>query len=120
MPPMIRLKRAYEKPSREDGFRVLVERLWPRGLTKAEVALDLWLQEIAPSTGLRQWFGHDPPKWPEFCRRYRAELAGKTAQVELLREKIKQGTVTLIYGSKDEEHNAAVALKQFLEGRATG
>jgi uncharacterized protein YeaO (DUF488 family) len=120
MPAVIRLKRAYEKPSREDGFRILVERLWPRGLTKDEVPLDLWLKEIAPSAGLRQWFGHDPQKWPEFCRRYRAELAGQAAAVQLLREKVKQGAVTLIYGSKDQEHNAAVALKQFLEGRAAG
>ncbi len=112
---MIQLKRAYEKPSREDGLRVLVERLWPRGLKKQEVALDLWLKEIAPSAGLRQWFGHDPQKWQEFCRRYRAELAGRTAEVNLLREKLQQGKVTLIYGSRDEEHNAAVALKKFME-----
>jgi uncharacterized protein YeaO (DUF488 family) len=112
------LKRAYEFPSPDDGFRVLVERLWPRGLKKAEVALDLWLKEIAPSQELRQWFGHDPAKWQEFCRRYWAELAAHPEAVMLLKDKLRQGKVTLVYGSKDEEHNAAVALKKYLEGQA--
>ncbi len=116
---MIKLKRAYEPSDREDGFRVLVERLWPRGLKKEAVALDLWLKEIAPSPGLRQWFGHDPARWEEFCRRYWAELADRPDAVKLLREKLRQGRVTLVYGSRDQEHNAAVALKQFLENQAS-
>ena len=115
---MINLKRAYVQPAPEDGFRVLVERLWPRGLKKEALALDLWLQEIAPSPELRRWFGHDPAKWEEFCRRYWAELAGRPAAVKLLREKVREGRVTLVYGSRDEEHNAAVALRKFLEGEA--
>jgi uncharacterized protein YeaO (DUF488 family) len=116
--PDLTLKRAYEPPSPEDGFRVLVERLWPRGLKKADAALDLWLKEIAPSMELRQWFAHDPAKWEEFCRRYQAELSDRPDAVKLLKEKLHQGKVTLVYGSKDETHNAAVALKQFLEGQA--
>ncbi|MFZ5450084.1 MAG: DUF488 domain-containing protein [Thermodesulfobacteriota bacterium] len=116
---MIHLKRAYEPHSPEDGFRVLVERLWPRGLTKTDVPLDLWLREIAPSPELRRWFGHDPGKWEEFCRRYWAELSGKPDAVKLLKEKLHEGTVTLVYSSKDEEHNAAVALKRFLEAGAS-
>jgi uncharacterized protein YeaO (DUF488 family) len=115
---MLTIKRAYEPATPDDGFRVLVERLWPRGLKKADVPLDLWLKDIAPSTELRQWFGHDPAKWEEFCRRYQAELLSRPAEVKLLREKMQAGTVTLVYGSKDEEHNAAVALKKFLEGQA--
>jgi len=115
---MIKLKRAYEKLAKEDGFRVLVERLWPRGLKKGDVALNLWLKEIAPSPELRQWFSHDPQKWQQFCRRYWAELKNKQNEIGLLKERVKEGTVTLVYGSKDEEHNAAVALKKFLEGEA--
>jgi uncharacterized protein YeaO (DUF488 family) len=115
---MISLKRAYEKPDRQDGFRVLVERLWPRGLKKEAVALDLWLKDVAPSPELRRWFGHDPARWEEFCRRYRSELAEKSEAVELLREHVQRGPVTLVYGSRDEEHNAAAALKKFLEGQA--
>ena len=88
---MINLKRAYEPPAPEDGFRVLVERLWPRGLKKEALALDLWLKDIAPSPELRRWFGHDPAKWEEFCRRYWAELAGRPAVVNLLREKVGRG-----------------------------
>jgi uncharacterized protein YeaO (DUF488 family) len=114
---MLRLKRAYEQPTPADGFRVLVERLWPRGLRKAALALDLWLKEVAPSPELRRWFGHDPARWEEFCRRYWAELAGHPEAVGLLQEKLRQGEVTLVYGSRDEEHNAAVALKRFLEGK---
>jgi uncharacterized protein YeaO (DUF488 family) len=116
---MIRLKRAYEEPAPEDGCRVLVERLWPRGVRQAEAALDLWLKEIAPSPELRQWFSHDPQKWDEFRRRYWAELEKKPEAVEVLHGKIKKGAVTLVYGSRDEKHNAAVALKQFLEGQAS-
>jgi uncharacterized protein YeaO (DUF488 family) len=115
---MIKLKRAYEKPAKEDGFRVLVERLWPRGLKKEDAALNLWLKEIAPSPELRQWFSHDPPKWPQFCRRYWAELENKLNEIRFLQGRSQEGTVTLVYGSKDEEHNAAAALKKFLEGKA--
>jgi uncharacterized protein YeaO (DUF488 family) len=116
---VIHLKRAYEPPSPADGCRILVERLWPRGLKKTDAALDLWLKEIAPSPELRQWFSHDPAKWEEFCRRYWAELADRQDAVNLLQERLRQGRVTLVYGSKDEAHNAAVALKKYLEGRAT-
>jgi uncharacterized protein YeaO (DUF488 family) len=113
--PVFALKRVYEPSSSEDGFRVLVERLWPRGLKKADAVLDLWLKEIAPSPELRQWFSHDPAKWEEFCRRYWVELADRLDAVNLLKEKLRQGRVTLVYSSKDEAHNAAVALKQYLE-----
>jgi uncharacterized protein YeaO (DUF488 family) len=117
--PVLSLKRAYEAPSPHDGFRVLVERLWPRGVKKADAALDLWLKDIAPSPELRKWFSHDPAKWEEFCRRYWAELAGREEAVNLLKEKLRQVRITLVYGSKDEEHNGAVALKKFLEGQAS-
>jgi uncharacterized protein YeaO (DUF488 family) len=113
---MIRLKRAYEDPAPEDGYRILVERLWPRGRKKADVALGLWLKEIAPSPKLRQWFGHEPDKWDEFCRRYWQELKENPEAVQVLRDQLQEhDIVTLVYGSKDEEHNAAVALKMFLE-----
>jgi len=115
---MLKLKRVYEKPSRKDGLRVLVERLWPRGLTKQAAAVDLWLKEIAPSTKLRQWFGHDPQRWREFQARYRKELREHDEAVKLLKEKTHKGTVTLVYGARDQEHNAALVLKGFLEGRA--
>ena len=116
---MIRLKRAYEKPGPEDGFRVLVERLWPRGLKKEAVALDLWLKDVAPSPELRRWFGHDPARWEEFCRRYWIELAERPTAVKVLQEKMREGQVTLVYGSRDQEHNAAVALKEFLENETS-
>ena len=116
---MINLKRAYEKPDKQDGFRVLVERLWPRGLKKEAVALDLWLKDVAPSPELRRWFGHDPARWEEFCRRYWIELAERPAAVKVLREKLREGNVTLVYGSRDQEHNAAVALKEFLENETS-
>ncbi|WP_425410419.1 DUF488 domain-containing protein [Hyphococcus sp.] len=111
----IRLKRAYEKPAKADGKRILVERLWPRGVTKAAALLDEWLKDIAPSPSLRKWYGHDPEKWPEFQKRYRAELAGNKEGVERLREICKSGTVTFIYAAKDEERNSAAVLKAFLE-----
>jgi uncharacterized protein YeaO (DUF488 family) len=115
---MLKLKRAYAAAAPEDGFRVLVERLWPRGVKKEEAALNLWLKEIAPSGELRRWFSHDPQKWHQFCLRYWAELRRHDPEVRLLQEKSRTGTVTLVYGSKDEEHNAAVALKLFLAGEA--
>jgi uncharacterized protein YeaO (DUF488 family) len=117
---MIKLKRAYRQAAAADGFRALVERLWPRGLSKAEGALDLWLKEVAPSPGLRKWFGHDPKKWEEFCRRYWAELEAKGELVELLRAKARQGDLTLVYGSREETYNAAMALKLYLEGQGAG
>ncbi len=112
---MIKLKRAYETPCREDGLRVLVERLWPRGLTKDRAAVDLWLKEIAPSAELRKWFGHDPARWLQFQRRYWNELRHRKDAVRELRQKGKQGTVTLVYAARDQEHNGALALKRFLE-----
>ena len=112
---MIKLKRIYEKPLKEDGFRILVERLWPRGFTKERAAINLWLKDIAPSSELRKWFGHDPARWEEFRNRYWAELTEKKELSASLKQKSKQGTVTLIYSSSDEKHNSAVALKMFLE-----
>ncbi len=110
----MKIKRVYEEPSRDDGMRILVDRLWPRGLTKEKASIDLWLKEIAPSTGLRKWFGHDPDKWKEFIKRYHQELRNNKEQVSLLKEKIKKGTVTLVYGAKDEKHNEALVLKEWL------
>jgi uncharacterized protein YeaO (DUF488 family) len=114
---MIKLKRAYEEPSQADGLRILVERLWPRGFTKERASIDLWLKEVAPSTELRKWFGHDPKRWKEFRERYLAELKEKKDPIDLLQGRAKQGTVSLIYAAKDAEHNGAVVLKGFLEGR---
>jgi len=113
---MIQLKRVYEKSSKKDGWRVLVDRLWPRGLTKERAAVDLWLKDVAPSTELRQWFGHDPAKWKEFQTRYRKELKGKKDALKLLKEKCQKHTVTLVYGARDEEHNEALVLKSVLDG----
>ncbi len=114
---MIQAKRVYEAPCRTDGLRVLVDRLWPRGLTKEHAAVDLWLKDVAPSTELRKWFGHDPSKWRQFQVRYRQELRKKKDALAVLRRDSKQRTVTLVYGARDEEHNAALVLKQVLEGR---
>jgi uncharacterized protein YeaO (DUF488 family) len=114
---MISLKRVYEKPSRDDGLRILVDRLWPRGLTKKRAAVDLWLKEVAPSPELRKWFGHDPARWQEFKKRYWAELRDKKAAVNLLRQKSREGTITLVYAARNEEHNGALALKGFLDRR---
>ncbi len=111
----LKLKRVYEASSKDDGYRILVERLWPRGLKKEQVAADLWLKEVAPSPELRTWFGHDPAKWEEFRRRYWVELNEKKQQIDLLQQKIKEGPVTLVYAAHDEQHNAALALKEFLE-----
>lgn len=114
---MLVLKRVYDKPSREDGLRVLVDRLWPRGLTKARARVDMWLKDVAPSTELRKWFAHDPDKWKEFQSRYRKELRQKKELLELLKQKSKTQTVTLLYGARDQEHNEAVVLKKVLGGR---
>jgi uncharacterized protein YeaO (DUF488 family) len=113
---MIHLKRVYEEPSQKDGMRVLVERLWPRGLTKERAAVDLWLKDVAPSPELRRWFGHDPARWEQFQDRYRQELRKQKDAVQLLKQKGKEGTVTLVYAARDEEHNGALALKRFLQG----
>jgi uncharacterized protein YeaO (DUF488 family) len=112
----LRLKRVYEPPSPEDGVRILVDRLWPRGLTKADAAVDRWLKEIAPSTELRQWFGHDPVRWPEFRRRYAAELHQHAGVLSEMCQLAKQQNVTLVFGAHDEEHNDAVVLKEALLG----
>lgn len=108
----IRIKRVYDKPNKQDGRRILVDRLWPRGLTKEKAKIDLWLKDIAPSPELRNWFGHDPDKWPEFEKRYLVELKRNREAVKLLKEELDKGTATLVYGAKDEEHNAAVVLKE--------
>ena len=113
---MIRLKRAYEKCSADDGVRILVERLWPRGLTKTKAALDLWIKDVAPSPNLRKWFGHDPARWKQFRQRYWKELKDKK-DVGVLRRKAREGRVTFIYAAHDVEHNGALALKEFIERR---
>lgn len=113
----ILIKRIYEPSAKSDGFRVLVDRLWPRGISKENAKLDLWLPEVAPSTKLRQWFAHDPMKWAEFQRRYQAELKGKKELVAELKGRAKQGTVTLLFSAKDEQLNQAVALRGYLVRR---
>jgi uncharacterized protein YeaO (DUF488 family) len=112
---MLKVKRVYEEPSKEDGFRILLERLWPRGMSKDRAAVDLWLKEVAPSPELRKWFAHDPAKWEEFRRRYKKELEKKTDEIHLLLNKSQEGTVTLVYAAHDQEHNSALLLKQHLE-----
>ena len=115
---MIRIKRIYEKPAQEDGWRVLVDRLWPRGMKKEAARIDAWMKEVAPSDALRKWFGHVPEKWSEFQRRYQSELSKKKEMIAELKKMEKQhGTLTLLYGAKDEEHNQAVALASFLKKR---
>lgn len=118
----ILLKRAYEQPCSADGFRVLVDRLWPRGKKKADLRLDAWAKDIAPSTELRKWFNHDPGRWPEFCTRYKAELAApkmKDAIAQLVHAAQAHSTMTLIYGAKDTVHNEAVVLRPIFK-RAAG
>ncbi|HWH62560.1 MAG TPA: DUF488 domain-containing protein [Ginsengibacter sp.] len=111
----IKIKRVYEEPSKADGMRILVDRLWPRGLTKEKAAIDLWLKEIAPTTELRKWFAHDPKKWTEFRKKYLQELEDNEDQVSILKNYLKKGVVTIVYGAKDEEHNEAEVLKEFLD-----
>ena len=110
------MKRVYEKPSREDGVRILVDRLWPRGLTKKRAPLALRVNEVAPSTECRKWFGHDAAKWKPPQVRYRKELRDSKDALELLKRKAKKHTVILLYGARDEEHNEALVLKKLLEG----
>jgi len=115
----IRLKRAYEQPGADDGVRILVERLWPRGLTKERAAVDHWIKDVAPSPELRRWYNHEPAKWTEFQRRYLAELRQNKVAVEELRQKCGDGTVTFVYAARDEQHNSALLLKEFLEHHAS-
>ncbi len=115
MPMRIQTKRVYDPPQSDDGYRVLVDRVWPRNLKKESAQIDEWLKSIAPSTELRKWFAHDPAKWPEFKERYYLELRSNRETVNHLLEKANESTVTLLYGAKDREHNNAVCLKGFLE-----
>ncbi|MBV8050331.1 MAG: DUF488 family protein [Acidobacteriaceae bacterium] len=115
---MIQLKRAYDKPSVEDGKRFLVDRLWPRGVKKTAIHLDGWLKELAPSTVLRKWFGHDPTRWEEFRRRYFRELGKNAEAYKIIQKAAENGAVTLVFDAHDTEHNNAVALKEFLEIQA--
>ncbi len=114
---MIHLQRVYEQGIPHTGTRFLVERLWPRGIKKTELQLDGWLKDAGPSTALRQWFNHDPEKWDEFRRRYFAELDSRKEALEPILVAARQGTVTLLYSSRDCEHNNAVALKEYLESK---
>jgi uncharacterized protein YeaO (DUF488 family) len=115
---VFKIKRVYDPPAKDDGFRVLVDRIWPRGLSRESAHIDLWLREIAPSTGLRKWFGHDPARWPVFKARYAKELDSKSALIgELLKLEKVHGVVTLVYGARDNTHNNAVVLKEYLESR---
>ncbi len=113
----IRIKRAYDPPGRDDGFRVLVDRVWPRGISKDALKADEWFKEVAPSTTLRKWFGHDPAKWDGFRKRYFRELDSREELVARLRQKAKEGDVTLVFAAKDPQHNNAAALKEYLERR---
>ena len=116
----IKLKRAYEPPASADGTRVLIDRLWPRGVKKEKAAIDEWMKEIAPSTDLRKWFGHDPERWVEFRRRYRSEIKKHPVEFRRLRELARKGQLTLVYAAHDEAHNDAVVLRDLLVGRRNG
>ena len=111
----LKLKRAYEPASKDDGLRVLVQQLWPRGVSKQKARIDLWLKTLAPSTELRRWYGHDPARWPQFRKRYRAELKGQGDVLALLKYVAQRKPVTFVYAASDEERNSAVALKEWLE-----
>ena len=115
----VRLKRAYESPEQKDGTRILVDRLWPRGVSKLEAGLDEWIKDIAPSAELRKWFGHDPGRWGEFRRRYRAELARQPETLKDLRRRAREGPITLVYSARDEVHNDAIVLRNVILGRAS-
>jgi uncharacterized protein YeaO (DUF488 family) len=114
----VRLKRAYEPAERSDGYRVLIDRIWPRGVSKEQAHLDEWARELAPSSELRRWFGHDPAKFEEFRRRYRDELAAQAEKLRELRGRARKGTLTLIYSARDTEHNDAVVLAELLRARS--
>ena len=118
----ILLKRAYEKPEAEDGFRVLVDRLWPRGEKKADLRLDAWTKDVAPSTELRKWFGHDPKRWIEFCKRYENELKNPEVRATItqtIHAAAKRNAITLVYGAKDAEHNEAMILQRIFRRMAS-
>ena len=119
-PVRVAVKRVYEDADAADGRRVLVDRLWPRGVSKEKARIEQWLKEIGPSDELRRWFGHDPARWNEFRRRYFAELEANAEPVRELQELARKGAVTLLYAAKDEEHNNAVALREFLKGHGRG
>jgi len=110
----LRIKRVYDDPAPSDGYRILVDRLWPRGVGKDDAALDEWMRDVAPSADLRRWFGHDPARFAEFAERYRAELSGSPALEELRRRRREHDVVTLVYGAKDAEHNQAVVLRDLV------
>lgn len=112
------VKRVYDPATPDDGFRVLVDRLWPRGLSKDKAAVDLWTKDVAPTNDLRKWFGHDPDRWNEFQKRYSAELDANTEAVQSLRDQIGKRHATLLFGAKDEQHNNAVALAEYLKAHA--
>jgi uncharacterized protein YeaO (DUF488 family) len=119
MAPEIRTKRAYEDPEKGDGYRVLIDHVWPRGVSKQKASLDEWDKELAPSGELRKWFDHDPERFEEFRRRYRSELGERRERLAELRERARFGPVTIVYAARDEEHNNAVVLAELLrEGRA--
>ena len=115
----VKLKRAYEPAAGDDGTRILIDRLWPRGVTKIDAALDQWAKDLAPSAELRKWFGHDPARWQEFRVRYAREVHQHVDQLKQLRALARQGPITLVYSAHDEVHNDAVALRDFLLGRKT-
>jgi len=115
--PLVHVKRAYEPPSHEDGVRVLVDRLWPRGLNRTAASIDLWLKDLAPSLPLRRWFNQDPSKWPEFLQRYAEELEAKRIGLSALAGAAYRGRVTLLFGARDTKHNTAVALQRYLVER---
>lgn len=112
---MIKTRRIYDRPEADDGFRILVDRIWPRGLKKNDVKIDLWQKNIAPNSALRKWFNHDKRKWNEFKSRYYEELKDKQEIVKLFLEKTEEGTITLLYSSKEEKYNNAIPLKEFLQ-----
>jgi uncharacterized protein YeaO (DUF488 family) len=117
----VRLRRIYEPPSKDDGTRILVERLWPRGVSKEKAAIDLWLKDIAPSPPLRKWYSHDTSKWDEFRRRYRAEIEHNSDVLRDLKQRLEDGPVTFVYAAKDELHNSALVLKEYLlSGSSSG
>ena len=115
----IRLKRAYDSASSGDGARILIDRLWPRGVRKADAAIDVWAKDIAPSTALRRWFGHDPARWHEFRRRYSEEIHRRRNRLDELRTLAQEGRITLVFAARDEAHNDAVVLREILLGRST-
>ena len=114
----VRLKRAYEPAAASDGYRVLIDRLWPRGVSREKARLDEWARELAPSTELRRWFGHEPARFAQFRRRYTEELAAQETKLRELRRRAREGTVTLVYGARDTEHNDAVVLAEILRSEA--